>query len=77
MSKEKFAELMKDTRSEATPPAPSLAQMLKEVGGAIWDASKPMVNHGSHELAAALFRGDGFVMYQREGKDARSEEHTS
>lgn len=24
---------------------------------------------GAHELAAALFNGNGFVMYQRDGKD--------
>ena len=65
MSKEKFAELLKDDRSggAATPPGPSLAQVLKEAGGAIWDANKEIFGHGSAELASALFRGDAHVMY--------------
>jgi hypothetical protein len=45
------------------------AAALREVGGQIWDAGKPMFDHGRAEAAAALFREcDGHVMYMR-GQD--------
>ncbi len=47
--------------------SPSLAQSLQEVGGQIWDAAKPMFDHGRTELAAALFAGHAHVMYMHEG----------
>ena len=48
--------------------SPSLAQSLKETGGQLWDAAKPMFDHGRSELAAALFAGHAYVMYMHEGK---------
>jgi hypothetical protein len=46
--------------------SPSLAQSFPEVGGQIWDAAKPMFDHGRTELAAALFAGHAHVMYMHE-----------
>ncbi len=43
--------------------SPGLAETLKEAGGQLWDAAKPMFDHGRTELAAALFAGHGHVMY--------------
>lgn len=43
--------------------SPGLAETLKEAGGRMWDAAKPMFDHGRTELAAALFAGHGHVMY--------------
>ena len=43
--------------------SPGIAQTLKEIGGQMWDAAKPMFDHGRTELAAALFAGHGHVMY--------------
>ncbi len=45
--------------------------MMKEMGGKVWDGLTPVVEHGSHELASALFRGEGFVLYPR-NKEAQS-----
>jgi hypothetical protein len=36
---------------------------LKELGGQIWDAGKPLFDHGRTEAAAALFSGHAHVMY--------------
>jgi hypothetical protein len=52
-----------------------LSQQL--FGGLTWDKissdlGKELTHQiaaGAHELAAALFNGNGFVMYQRDGKD--------
>jgi len=41
------------------------ASSLKEFGGKIWDGLTPTFDHGAHEMASALFRGDAFVMYPR------------
>jgi hypothetical protein len=43
----------------------SFVQSLKEVGGQMWDAAKPMFDHGRTEIAAALFAGHAHVMYMR------------
>jgi hypothetical protein len=54
---------------------PGLASKLKEIGGKLWDALTPMVEHGAHEMATALLRGsDGYVMYQHKGKEGQSHE---
>jgi hypothetical protein len=50
---------------------PSLASTLKEIGGKMWDAMTPTFDHGAHEMAAALFRGDAFVMYPRTNQAER------
>ena len=40
----------------------------QEIGrafGEMWSELKQMGSHGAHELAAALFNGNAFVMYPR------------
>lgn len=82
MSREKFEQIMKSAEREpavgtmaavkegiqAVAPGLSLSQILNDVGAEL----KQQLAHGSHEMAAALFRGDAFVMYPREGKEAGS-----
>ena len=66
MSKEKFAELLKDEQPEPQKEPLTLSKILgeaREIGGAVWDASKPMIDHGSAELASALFNGHAHVPY--------------
>jgi hypothetical protein len=46
---------------EAFAPGLTLGKILSDIGKEM----KEQLAHGSHELAAALFRGDGFVMYPR------------
>jgi hypothetical protein len=55
--------------------SPSLAQSLQETGGQIWDAVKPMFDHGRSELAAALFAGHAHVMYIHEGNTQNEQAH--
>lgn len=76
-TKERFQELVKQERPigtleaikegvQAVAPGLSLDKILSDVGQEL----KQQMAHGSHEMAAALFRGDAFVMYPREGKEA-------
>ncbi len=67
MSKEKFAELMKDEKSggEVTPPGLVNSKLFADIGKEL----KHQLASGSHELAAALFRGDAFVMYGKAGQE--------
>lgn len=44
----------------AVAPGLSLDKILHDVGAEL----KEQLAQGSHELASALFRGDGFVLYQ-------------
>ena len=46
---------------EAFAPGLTLSKILSDIGTEL----KEQAQHGSHELAAALFRGDAFVMYPR------------
>lgn len=46
---------------QAVAPGLSLSQILGDIGQEL----KEQLAHGSHEMAAALFRGDAFVMYPR------------
>jgi hypothetical protein len=65
MSKEKFKELLTEEKSEG--PAPT-DQGMKRFFSEIGAEMKHQAEHGAHELAAALLRGeDGFVMYGRDG----------
>lgn len=41
------------------------AASMKDIGGQIWDGMKPMFDHGRTEAAAALFSGQGHVMYMK------------
>src|SRR5271165_1648623 len=53
-------EAMKE-RVQAIAPGLSLSKILGDIGAELKDQAA----HGAHELAAALFRGDAFVMYPR------------
>ncbi len=46
---------------EAFAPGLTLSKILGDIGKEL----KEQLAHGSHEMAAALFRGDAFVMYPR------------
>jgi hypothetical protein len=46
---------------QAIAPGLSLSKILGDVGAEM----KEQAAHGAHEMAAALFRGDAFVMYPR------------
>jgi len=59
----KLSELLSDQTS--VPQGPPDAG-LKDVLGKVWDVMAPAGAHGAHELASALFRGDGFVLYQHQ-----------
>jgi len=48
-----------------------VCKAAREVGGEL----KQMSAHGSHELAAALFSGQGFVMYPRGSHDDQPDIH--
>jgi hypothetical protein len=47
----------------------AIAPGLKDVISETKAEMKQQLAHGAHELAAALFTGNAFVMYQRGGKD--------
>ena len=53
---------------QSVAPGLSLSKILNDVGSEL----EQQLKHGSHELASAIFRGDSFVMYPREGKEAGS-----
>jgi hypothetical protein len=42
---------------------PSLVETIREAAGQLWDAAKPMFDHGRAEVAAALFSGNAHVVY--------------
>lgn len=46
---------------QAVAPGLSLSKILGDIGAEL----KQQAAHGAHELASALFRGDGFVLYPR------------
>ncbi len=46
---------------QAVAPGLSLSKILGDIGNEV----SQQISHGSHEMAAALFRGDAFVMYPR------------
>lgn len=69
MSKERFAELL---RSESSAPdEKSSGLTLKQVLGKAWDEMAHVGAHGAHEVASALFTGNGFVMYPRAGQEGQ------
>ena len=47
---------------QAVAPGLSLSKILSEVGAEL----KQQAAHGAHEMAAALFNGNPFVMYPRQ-----------
>src|SRR5262249_38331830 len=63
---------------------PSLAESirnagatLKDLGGQLWDAGKPMFDPGRTEAAAALFAGHGHVMnMDRQEANSQEQEQT-
>lgn len=46
---------------QAVAPGLSLSNIFSDIGAEL----KQQAAHGAHEMAAALFRGDAFVMYPR------------
>lgn len=59
----KAVEMLKDDRSGGeTPPGLKNGKFFSDIGKEL----KQQVEHGAHELAAALFHGNAFVMYPRE-----------
>jgi hypothetical protein len=42
---------------------PSLVETIREAAAQLWDAAKPMFDHGRAEVAAALFSGNAHVVY--------------
>jgi len=77
-----FSELLKDgqkigaleaTREgiQAVAPGLSLSKLFNDIKA----EAKEQAKMGAHELATALLRGsDGYVMYQRSGKEGQSME---
>ena len=49
---------------QAFAPGLTLSKILGDIGTEL----KEQAQHGAHELASALFRGDGFVMYPRQNQ---------
>jgi len=57
---------------------PGLLEKIKEhlserlspstIGGEIWAELKQQAAHGAHELSAAMFNGNAFVMYPRQSE---------
>jgi hypothetical protein len=47
---------------QAVAPGLSFSNILHDIGAEV----KQQAAHGAHELAAALFNGNGFVMYPRQ-----------
>ena len=63
---QEFFEQLKDGQEPGLIEAiREAAAPLKEIGGGLWDAVKPMFDHGRTEVAAALFAGHGHVMYMK------------
>jgi hypothetical protein len=76
MSKKAFADMMRDEGSGAEPQTPKENLLnAREVFGEIWDAAKPMFDHGRSELAAAIFAGHAHVMYMHNDKDQEQPQH--
>jgi hypothetical protein len=64
-SREFFEQLKAGQQPSLVQSIREAASPLKEIGGKIWDSLTPTFDHGAHEMASALFRGDAFVMYPR------------
>ncbi len=64
-SREFFEQLKAGQQPSLVESIREAASALKEIGGKIWDGLTPTFDHGAHEMASALFRGDAFVMYPR------------
>ncbi len=64
-SREFFEQLKAGQPPSLVESIREAASSLKQIGGKIWDSLTPTFEHGAHEMASALFRGDAFVMYPR------------
>jgi hypothetical protein len=53
----------------------TVAESLKSAPSELAAEVKHQVAAGSHELAACLFNGSGFVMYGRNGREDQTPEH--
>jgi hypothetical protein len=64
-TREFLEQLKSGEQSKLVETIREAAASLKDIGGKIWDGVTPSFEHGAHEMASALFRGDAFVMYPR------------
>ena len=64
---------LKEMFDLAKDAAAGLGEAAKDMGGKMWDTVAPMANHGKSEVAAALFTGNAYVMYQKDPKSLESE----
>jgi hypothetical protein len=64
-SREFFEQLKAGQQPSLVESIREAMPSLREMGGKIWDGLTPTFEHGAHEMASALFRGDAFVMYPR------------
>jgi hypothetical protein len=72
VSKAKMTELLKETLSGGPAPSDSgMSRFISEIGAEL----KHLGAQGSHEMAAALFRGDAFVMYPHAGQESVEQEN--
>lgn len=64
-------KVLEQIREELEPAKQALGQArekaepVRQVLGQAWDLVKPAFDHGRSEMAAALFSGSAYVMYQR------------
>lgn len=84
-SREFFEQLKAGQQPSLVESIREAASPLKQIGGKIWDSLTPTFEHGAHELASAIFRGDGYVMYprndqgngqQQEGQEVQQQEQS-
>jgi hypothetical protein len=79
MSKEKFAEIIKEEPQPQREQS-TLAKILegaKDIGGAIWDGAARHAEHGSAELMSAAYTGNSYVPYGWSKVDAGQEQEAA
>jgi hypothetical protein len=70
VSKAKMSEMLKETLSGGPAPTDKgMSRFISEIGAEL----KHLGAQGSHEVAAALFRGDSFVMYPHANESVEQE----
>jgi hypothetical protein len=66
----KLFDGLRAAKDTALAVAPGLKDLVPDVKAEMKDQAA----HGAHEMAAALFNGNAFVMYPRGGKDDHGKE---
>ena len=72
MAKQKDPDVVDLAVAPPEPKRSRVAEILgaaREIGGEVWDAGKPMFDHGRSEVSALLNTGSAYVMYQHGEKD--------